>query len=357
MTPGVTKIARHEFMRITVASILVSSISALIFLTSCSSPSKLPSFEISSISIDSKGDKVFWSGFRGEVYVWNRERGKEIQVVRRQLSPEYSPSICRLSPDGRKLVVAHQGVLETIDSQSLESIAKSPAVDLPIECIEWRQDNAEVVFSWGKGNITIWNSRSNQMTTSVLSDHRVVYLSRIKNGDILMATDAGTILKWTPATRTSTEIASFTPSLIFAFDGCDGIAAISAWDSQGKIGGLFAINLDNQKELPRLIEGHRGAIRSMAIDCQNHKAVTAGLDGSVKMWSLPQFTELKTVEATTASWKSVAISGDGQLVVAVGRSDKGPGNLISVWSTSTGSQTDSLTEDDFHSLPRDGRNN
>jgi WD40 repeat protein len=111
-----------------------------------------------------------------------------------------------------------------------------------------------------------------------------------------------------PLLKTSAPIYSLLPShedqCIYV--GCRG-------------GILYQVDISRRKS-PRAIEAHAGDIFSLAIDRLNHRLLSAGGDGQLKVWQLPDLLLLTSLPLSNRNLRSISISPDGALL-AIGSSD------------------------------------
>jgi WD40 repeat protein len=80
----------------------------------------------------------------------------------------------------------------------------------------------------------------------------------------------------------------------------------------------------------RVLEGHRGSVRSVAFDAQGQRLASAGDDGTVRIWSLSSNAEARVLEGHHGSVSSVAFDAQGQRLASAG--DDG---TVRLWNART----------------------
>ena len=87
------------------------------------------------------------------------------------------------------------------------------------------------------------------------------------------------------------------------------------------------------------LRGHQGTILSMAFSRDNQRVVTAGEDGKVRVWSVPDWKLLHTLSGHNGTVRWAEFSADGRWIVSGGQD-----HTVRVWSTDNGAPLQTLTE-------------
>lgn len=136
--------------------------------------------------------------------------------------------------------------------------------------------------------------------------------------------------------RNSGGLIALSPNGKYAMSTGGG-ARKSAWEDRG------VINLWNTSS-GRLVNSFAGtgttkgvghAVLAMAFSTDGKYGLSGGTDGSVRLWSIPDGEELKTIRGHSGlvGTKAVALSPDGRLILSIGGSD----GLAKLWDASSGS--------------------
>jgi WD40 repeat protein len=83
--------------------------------------------------------------------------------------------------------------------------------------------------------------------------------------------------------------------------------------------------------LVRVLEGHRGAVTSVALSADGTRAVSGSADGTLRVWDLAQGASLRTISAHADGVNDVAITPDGALVASGGIDEN-----VRVWGAESG---------------------
>jgi eukaryotic-like serine/threonine-protein kinase len=78
------------------------------------------------------------------------------------------------------------------------------------------------------------------------------------------------------------------------------------------------------------LEGHRGAVRSLAFSPKGSELATAGADGTVRVWSTASGSEQVTLQGHSGEVQSLAFSPDGKTLASGGE-----GGTFKLWHTAT----------------------
>jgi hypothetical protein len=69
------------------------------------------------------------------------------------------------------------------------------------------------------------------------------------------------------------------------------------------------------------VEGHKGSVLALALAADGKTLISGSSDNTIKLWSLPDGTPLKTVEGHKGSVLALALAADGKTLIS-GSSDK-----------------------------------
>lgn len=103
--------------------------------------------------------------------------------------------------------------------------------------------------------------------------------------------------------------------------------ALYLGSGSGAIYALDPLNLS----LLRTLRGHQGGVRGLAISPDQRTLASAGLDGKVMLWTIPEGLRIRTLEKHTEGVRAVAFSPDGRYLASAGKD-----GLLCVWNVASG---------------------
>ena len=81
----------------------------------------------------------------------------------------------------------------------------------------------------------------------------------------------------------------------------------------------------------RVLRGHTRGVRGLAISPDQRTLASAGLDGKVMLWTIPEGLRIRTLEKHTDGVRAVAFSPDGRYLASAGRD-----GLLCIWNVASG---------------------
>jgi WD40 repeat protein len=120
------------------------------------------------------------------------------------------------------------------------------------------------------------------------------------------------------------------------------------WSIQGRRDGFLvtmrndaaaiALAADGSQQQQRLLKGHKGAVRTIAVQSQGRLLATAGVDGFIKIWGAGAVEQLHNLDGGQGLIRSLAFSPDGKRLASAG-GDK----TIKIWDPAAGRELVTLT--------------
>ncbi len=83
--------------------------------------------------------------------------------------------------------------------------------------------------------------------------------------------------------------------------------------------------------IKRTLRGHQGGIRGLAISPDQRTLASAGLDGKVMLWTIPEGLRTRTLEKHSEGVRAVAFSPDGRYLASADKE-----GLLCIWNVASG---------------------
>ncbi|MCS7188781.1 MAG: caspase family protein [Bacteroidia bacterium] len=83
--------------------------------------------------------------------------------------------------------------------------------------------------------------------------------------------------------------------------------------------------------LQRVLRGHTRGVRGLAISPDQRTLASAGLDGKVMLWTIPEGLRIRTLEKHNEGVRAVAFSPDGRFLASAGKD-----GLVCLWNVASG---------------------
>jgi WD40 repeat protein len=256
--------------------------------------------EVASASFDSSGNLLLTADYDGSVYLWHTETGGRWAFW----SPHDRPTAAAMVGDGTLIATASFGDVHP------RLWAADP----------WNPEAAPVEkpLRWGAPHKT--------GITGVAFDplgHRLVSASFDGTARIWRTCD-GALLKTLRHQGAPILAAAFGPdgrSLVTgSWDGTARLWALPpSMSAGGRACGTPAEPASAEKDKPLLILRHGAKLTSVAFDAGGHQIITAGLDGTARIWDASSgalLRRLKGPDEVAGRFASAAISPDGNVVLA-----------------------------------------
>lgn len=178
-------------------------------------------------------------------------------------------------------------------------------------CVAWSPDGKRLATGAGKGVLRIWEVESGNELHRIETDCGSIWSVAWSPDGEQVATAAGGIRIWnTDSGEMDYEIGrgrSFR-CVTFSSDG----RTLVAGDTSGKCD----IISTKTKLSSHQFDAHRGEVSDIAIDPTGMSFATAGVDGSIHTWSLPDARGLSSYVGHEGPVRSISWSPDGQFLLS-----------------------------------------
>lgn len=197
--------------------------------------------------------------------------------------------------------------------------------------------------------LRLWNPYTWESIWSAEHTGLLKCLTFSQDGSLLLTGDAsGAVWAWATGTGKGRQ-------LFKAENGINGLASHGDWVlTAGGDGSLRLWGLKNG-EPRKTLTGHTGAVLSLALSATGDRAVSGGADMTARLWDLANGTEAKRFDGHATPVQAVALSPDGKRAVSgSGKLEFKPGETTSLkmdctvrlWDTESGKALDSFPHPD-----------
>jgi WD40 repeat protein len=288
-------------------------------------------FWATGLSFSPDGNTLAVGSTDRNIYMLNAETGSELRklqghtgwVVLRGLS---------FSPDGTS--VASSGLDGTIRVWNAETGAERTRIDNGLEVlnISWGSDSTRVVSSSDEsGAIVVWNVEAAQpqvVQSALVGQGLLTALSYSSDGSVLASGGINGIIRLNRLVQNDQRLLTGgAPALNYlTFLQNAQMAALS---DDGSVNLLSF----NQQQSSQELQGLNGAGVTMAASPDRRLLAVGSAEGRIAVWEVSSGRLLQNMDTQKGRIYSLAFSGDGQKVVAMG---SGENPDVSVWDVQSG---------------------
>ncbi len=101
-------------------------------------------------------------------------------------------------------------------------------------------------------------------------------------------------------------------------------------------GGIYVLD-PTTLSVQKVLRGHREGVRGLALSYDDRLLASAGLDGKVMVWQLPEGLRIRTLEGHQDGVRAVAFSPDGRYLASAGKD-----GLLILWDVALGTREKTL---------------
>jgi WD40 repeat protein len=244
------------------------------------------------MAVTPDGRTLAVSTYSGKVMIWSLPEGRLLNTI---TGPEGTGCTLAVSPDGTLLALGRtNGELALVSLPEGTVRATVPAHDQPIPAMTFIGDSVLATGSLDK-TVKLWSLPAGELVGA------------------LPQRSASTLLAATP----------------------DGKLLVSA-------GGAVQVWSRSDQSLLATVDAHTGFLKGLAITPDGKTLVTAGVDGAIRLWSLPGATLARTIKAhpEVNGVDRLETSADGTFVVSTGWF-----GTVKVWSMPEGRLRATFSDD------------
>ncbi len=101
-------------------------------------------------------------------------------------------------------------------------------------------------------------------------------------------------------------------------------------------GAIYVLD-PNSLSIEKVLRGHRSGVRGLALSYDDRLLASAGLDGKVMIWQLPEGLRIRTLDGHEDGVRAVAFSPDGRYLASAGKD-----GLLILWDVALGTREKTL---------------
>ena len=290
----------------------------------------------------------------GVVKLWDTAVAKELPEIRPEKEnpaarPEKEePASIAFSPDGKSLAIGRTGkvnlvAISTREVLTLELNKSIPSAQnaepVPVSALAYSADSRTLVMGRSDSTVVLWDLPENRFLL-ILIGHAMEVQTVALNKDGILATGSrdGSIKLWNLEWLFNSDLRR----ILINRNSSPESAAIHSPRAKGSTEPdraaiqrqFFQSQTDISKMLlTRTLNGHAGAVKSVAFLPNQNRFVTGGQDGTVRLWEArvdnARNATVSLGQPSAIGLSSIAFSADGKML-ATGSYD----GSIELWDTS-----------------------
>lgn len=327
---------------------------------------------ISGVTFSPDGKWMLSAGGQdGTAILWNVAGRQKIGVFRGHTGAVHS---ARFLPDGKRVVTASaDGSLRVWDAESQRELFRLEHGAIHVRSLAVSPDGSHVALSTGSGRAAktrVWDTRAREKVWDVPDFERVSGLAFSPDGRRLaVASGRETIRIWDVASRAMVQAYPImpiaAPELAFrpdgtrlatttwdnavticdtatgqpllAFRGHDGQVQDIAFSPDGELvafgtnANRVYVHRSSSEQGMLTLRGHQGAVAGLAFLPGPNRLVSAGSDGTVRLWDLAQRCQVRFLLQQASPVHSICCSPQRRAVAAVTAD-----GMIRAWNAESG---------------------
>ena len=298
---------------------------------------------IMGVALSGDGQLVASGGFDRTVRLWEASTGKLLATLQGHSSEVYRVA---LSADGRLVASASQdGTIKLWEAPSGRLLTTLQGHTAGGSAVALSMDGGMVVSGSNDGTVKLWEMPGGRLLASLQGHTGLVFGVALSGNGRLVASSSfdGTVKLWeAPSGRLQATLQGHTMGVWDVALSADGaLLASASVDQTARLWDACS------GRLRMTLTGHIGPVYGVSLSADGALLASASQDGTVKLWSLagervregtmlgmhglPGGRLMATLQGGIAQVRSVALSGDGQLV-ASGNGD----GTVGLWEAASG---------------------
>ena len=218
------------------------------------------------------------------------------------------------SPKGQLLAVAEGGAVKLYDTDDWRPVGELAGTKDTVWTGVFSPDGTTVYTTPGDMTVTVWDMKTREVRAVWKRDLAVLYLTISADGKTLFETQMARLLATDTATGTSrrlTDVAGSRPMFLPTADP-------KLFATTTPSGELWLRTVEPGEPV-RVYRGHTGSLTASAVSSDGMRAVTAGEDGTARVWDLSSSPEYVDLTTTASRYSAPALSADGRRMALISR--------------------------------------
>jgi WD40 repeat protein len=259
-----------------------------------------------------EGDRALTGGGDGSLIIW--DMASNTALAEQQLHDGAINDIA-LSPDGTMAATASaDGTISLVDAVSAEIILRMEGHEGPVNDVSFSPDGQRLVSGGADMLVLLWDVATGEIVNSIPGHTRsVTGVDFVDQGAaILSGSEDQTFRKWDIVSGEQLQLRQLgdtADEMALSPDG-HNVIRVSSWV-------IYWWNMDQFQGPSQKLAGHEGLmIHDLSFSRDGKIALSAGSDGTVRVWSLGESDVQQTPLGFLAT--GVAVSPDGAVLALAG---------------------------------------
>lgn len=218
------------------------------------------------------------------------------------------------TPDGKLFVVAEKGVVKLFNTDDWEPAGELNGHKEIVWSGVFSPDGTTLYTGSSDLSVAVWDWKAREVRTRWKRDLAVMQLSIAADGKTLFETQPSRLMVTDTATGTTRRMTDVSGGRPVFLPTSDPTLFVT-----GNTTGELLFRTAEPGEPIRVYRGHAGFLNAISVSTDGKSAVTAGEDGTARVWDLSTSPEYTDLAAPPSRFSAPALSADGQRLALVSR--------------------------------------